>query len=379
MRLLLVIDSLAWGGSQRQMANLAVGLERRGHEVHLFQYFPRLDHYRHLVADAGVKLIDFEKRRKFDPGVLLALARQMRRERYDAVIAFLAGPSAFAVVASKLAGGIPIVVSERGSFRPGALPYYLRLQRVTHRFATHVTTNSHHHTERMLHEFPFLAGRISTIWNGIDTESFRPQNPSSVARGGAPSLRLLGVGTVVPIKDIETLARGLVALARRGGPPVQVEWAGNILDTPASQGVVARVNQLLAEAGIGDRWNWLGLQSDVISLYRRCDALVHPSAREGLPNAVCEALACGRPVIAARAADNARLLGARERGLLFETGDAESLADAFDAFAKFAPESLAQIGDRARAFAEKELSLGACIDQYEALLSKIAAARTPAA
>jgi len=124
MRLLLVIDSLAWGGSQRQMVNLAVGLQQRGHEVHLFQYFPHFDHYRHLVADSGVKLIDFEKRRKFDPGVLLALAAQMRGERYDAVVAFLAGPSAFAVVASKLAGGIPVVVSERGSFRPGRLPFY---------------------------------------------------------------------------------------------------------------------------------------------------------------------------------------------------------------------------------------------------------------
>jgi glycosyltransferase involved in cell wall biosynthesis len=372
MRLLLVIDSLAWGGSQRQMANLAVGLERRGHEVHLFQYFPRLDHYRHLVADAGVKLIDFEKRRKFDPGVLLALAGQMRRERYDAVVAFLAGPSAFAVVASKLAGGIPVVVSERGSFRPGRLPFYSRLQRVTHRFATHVTTNSHHHTERMLHEFPFLAGRISTIWNGIDTESFRPQLSESAASKSELPLRLLGVGTVVPIKDIETLARGLVALASRGGPPVQVEWAGNILDTPASQGVVTRVNQLLDEAGIGERWNWLGLQRDVASLYGRCDALVHPSAREGLPNAVCEALACGRPVIAARAADHARLLGERERGLLFETGDADSLADALESLMTLGPALRAQMGADARRFAEQMLSLDACLDRYEALLERLA-------
>jgi len=243
---------------------------------------------------------------------------------------------------------------------------------VTHRFATHVTTNSYHHAERMLHEFPFLAGRISTIWNGIDTESFRPQISEAPASKSDLPLRLLGVGTVVPIKDIETLARGLVVHARRGGPPVQVEWAGNRLDTPASQRVVARVNQMLGEAGIGERWNWLGLQRDVASLYVRCDALVHPSAREGLPNAVCEALACGRPVIAARAADNPRLLGEHERGLLFETGNAESLADAFTALAKLAPEARAQIGDRARAFAEQELSLGACIDRYEALLERLA-------
>jgi GalNAc-alpha-(1->4)-GalNAc-alpha-(1->3)-diNAcBac-PP-undecaprenol alpha-1,4-N-acetyl-D-galactosaminyltransferase len=376
MRLLLVIDSLAWGGSQRQMANLAVGLQQRGHEVHLFQYFPHFDHYRHLVADAGVKLVDFEKRRKFDPGVLIALVREMRRERYDAVVAFLAGPSAFAVVASKLAGGVPIVVSERGSFRAGALPLFARLQRLTHRLATHVTTNSHHHTERMLQEFPYLAGRISTIWNGIDTESFKPR---AIDADGDRPLRLLGVGTVVPIKDIETLARALVVLAQRGGPPMEVAWAGNILDSPASQGVVASVDRLLGAAGIGDRWTWLGLQRDVASLLGNCDALVHPSAREGLPNAVCEALACGRPVIAARAADHARLLGDRERGLLFETGNAESLADALEVLSKLGPEARADMGARARAFAESELSQGTCIDHYEALLTRIAATGRPAA
>jgi len=117
VRVLLVIDSLAWGGSQRQMANLAVGLHGRGHDVHLFRYFPQHDHYEDLVVAAGVTLLDFAKRRKFDLGVVRALAGHMRRNRYDVAVAFLAGPSAFTVIASRLAGGPPVVVSERGACR----------------------------------------------------------------------------------------------------------------------------------------------------------------------------------------------------------------------------------------------------------------------
>jgi glycosyltransferase involved in cell wall biosynthesis len=375
MRVLLVIDSLGWGGSQRQMANLAIGLQQRGHAVRLFQYYPHFDHYRASVAAAGVTLLDFAKRRKFDPGVVAALAGHMRRDRPDVVVAFLAGPSAFAVIASRLAGGIPVVVSERGSFRAGALPLYARLQRVTHRFAAHVTTNSHHHTERMLREFPWLAGRVSTIWNGIDTAAFRPA-PQPVDPAGA--LRLLGVGTVVAIKDIETLARAVATLAQRGGPAVRVDWAGKVLDPGASHDVVARVGAALAAAGAAERWRWLGLQHDMASLYAGCDALVHPSAREGLPNAVCEALACGRPVVAARGADHARLLGDGERGLLFEPGDAGALADALAALAARGADGRAALGAAARAFAERMLSLDACLDQYEALLSRLASnPRTP--
>jgi glycosyltransferase involved in cell wall biosynthesis len=367
---LLVIDNLAWGGSQRQMANLAVGLKRRGHDVHLFRYFPAYDHYRELVARAGVTLLEFEKRRKFDPRVVWEIARHARRERYDAAVAFLAGPSAFAVLGSLLAGGPPVIASERGQFRSTGLPLFARLQRFTHRFAAHVTANSYHQAEGLVREFPGLAGRVSTIWNGIDTDAFRPA-PRPPPAAGAP-LRLLGVGTVVPIKEIEVLARALVALARRGGPLVQVEWAGKQLEEAASRGEAARVDALLAAAGLADRWRWLGLQRDMPPLYASCDALVHPSAREGLPNAICEALACGRPVVAARGGDHALLLGDRERGLLFAPGDADALANALAELASLGEAGRARLGANARAFAESSLSLDACVDQYEALLARVA-------
>lgn len=368
MRILLVIDSLAWGGSQRQMANLAVGLHARGHEVHLFQYFPHFDHYRAPVVRAGVTLLDFEKRRKFDPGVVAALVGHMRRTRYDVAVAFLAGPSAFTVIAAQLAGGPPVIVSERGSFRPGRIPLYARLQRVTHRRAAQVTTNSFHHAARVLQEFPWLAGRVSTIWNGIDIEQFRPAaDPMRSATG----LRVLGVGTVVPIKDIETLAAAVAAIADRGGPRIEVAWAGKILDSEASQGVVRRVDARLAAAGASDRWRWLGLQQDMPALYARCDVVVHPSAREGLPNALCEALACGVPSIAADAADHARLLANGERGLLFQTGDAVALADALARMEALGPAARAQMGNAARRFATEALSLAASVDAWEALLGRV--------
>lgn len=367
MRVLLVIDSLAWGGSQRQMANLAVGLKQRGHDVDLFRYFPEFDHYHDLVAEAGVTLLDFHKRRKFDPGVVVALARHMRRRRYDVAVAFLAGPSAFTVIASRIAGGPPVVVSERGGFRPGRLALYARLQRVTHRFAAHVTANSFHQAERILLEFPWLAGRVSTIWNGVDTERFAP-----AARTSDPSapLRVLGVGTVVPIKDIETLAKALVAVG--DAQPIEISWAGKVLDTPGSRGVVARVDALLAAHRLSDRWHWLGLRQDMAELYAASDVVAHPSAREGLPNAVCEALTCGRPVVAARASDNLRLVGEGERGMLFEAGDASSLAQALLAMRSMGASSREKLGADARAFAVRELSLEACVGRYEALLGGIA-------
>jgi glycosyltransferase involved in cell wall biosynthesis len=373
MRILCVIDNLGWGGAQHQMAHLASGLRRRGHDVELFVYHPAFDHVAGIVREAGVRVVAFQdKRRGPDLGVVTALARHLRRQRVDAVIAFLAAPSIYAALAARLVGGVPVVVSERGSFRPERLAPVIRLQRQFYRLAAHVTVNSHHHRERMLREFPWLEGRISTIWNGIDTDRFRPA-PSPEAP--ATPLRLLGVGTVVPIKDIETLARALVELHRSGGPEVFVDWAGQVLESPASKAVVERVGSVLEAEGLGCRWTWLGLRKDVSELHRAADAIVHPSAREGLPNALCEALASGRPVIASRAADHARLVGEGERGFLFEPGDPASLAAAIARLADVGPAGRAALGASARAFAETSLSLSAYVEQYERLLERVTARR----
>jgi len=60
---------------------------------------------------------------------------------------------------------------------------------------------------------------------------------------------------------------------------------------------------------------------------------------------------------------------------LFEPGDAASLAAAFAELAALGVEGRARLGANARTFAERRLSLDACLDEDEALLARIAARR----
>jgi glycosyltransferase involved in cell wall biosynthesis len=53
----------------------------------------------------------------------------------------------------------------------------------------------------------------------------------------------------------------------------------------------------LAFARISTEWRWLGEREDIREILRSHHALVHPSLYAGLPNAVCEALASGRPAL----------------------------------------------------------------------------------
>jgi len=81
--------------------------------------------------------------------------------------------------------------------------------------------------------------------------------------------------------------------SRHGYVP-EVSWAGKRDTSRSGRHYAAQVDDLLASAPeISGRWHWLGEQSDMRSLLQRHDALIHPSLYEGLPNAVCEALAAG--------------------------------------------------------------------------------------
>jgi len=366
---------LGWGGAQRQLVNLAVGLRRRGHEVHLYAYMAGYDHLAALVHDAGVVLVETDKRFALDPRPLASLVAYARRHGFDAGVAFLPTPSTYAVLAARLAGRFPVVVSER-SFFEGRVSLDDRLRRQPHRLAAHVTANSHHQRERLVREFPWMEGRISTIWNGVDTEVFHPGSPETAPpeAGGSGALRVLGVGSLLKVKEIPLLAEALLGLHERGGPEVRVDWAGRP-DPDESAAIEARVGALLEPAGLASRWRWLGLRRDVPELHRSHDVLVHPSATEGLPNAICEGLASGLPVVASRAGDHPRLVEEGARGFLFAPGDAGDLARAIARAVEVGPDGRRAIGARGRAFAERELSRDAYVSHYEALLEGLVAGR----
>jgi hypothetical protein len=186
----------------------------QGHDVRLFQYFPHLDHHLRAVEEAGVTLVDFHKRRKFDPGVVVALLRTMRRERPDAVVSFLAGPSAFAAAAARIAG-VPVIASERGSFRWGACGSRACSACRRARCA-HVTANSII-TPSAVQEFPTRRPGSDDL-NGIDTDRFRPASTTARAPAGAGSWRV----DRRPDRHRPSRERSPDRRTRR--PEIRVEW-----------------------------------------------------------------------------------------------------------------------------------------------------------
>ena len=85
---------------------------------------------------------------------------------------------------------------------------------------------------------------------------------------------------------------------------------------------------LAEELGIRKNCIFKSFVTNILDFLHITDIFVFPSEKEGMPNAVLEAMACGLPVIASRIGGVVDMVKDRSSGLLVEPGDAEGLRDA---------------------------------------------------
>ncbi len=229
-----------------------------------------------------------------------------------------------------------------------------------------IVTPSDFVTGRLAGRMPYMAGRVHTIGNGVDTVTFWPRGRAAEAARGA--LRILYVGRVSPEKGVHKLAAAFRLLLASGGR-FELEIAGSAGLLPLSQvqllardphvaalarfygsGFWGALDSQLLHARTGyrrfiesllpddsrDCLRFLGRLSrdEVISAYHRADVLVIPSLCEepfGLP--VAEGMACGLPCVASRAGGIPEIVDDGVTGLLVERGDVPGLAAALQRLA----------------------------------------------
>lgn len=367
MRILLVIDSLGSGGAQRQMTTLARGLAKAGHEVEFFVYHDER-HFADAVEELSIPIHLFQKSARFSLRPVFDLRRLLKSRRYDVALAFLDTPSLYLELASVGLSEPKIVVSERSVYDANNLGFRHRVLNQFHRLADWITVNSHHQKAQMLIANPWMHGRLETVWNGCDLTYFDAQKAAPPA---SESVRLLVLASVARKKNPLNLAKALQLCRDDHRIRVEVNWAGTFAVTGDNGSTRQETDAYLASAGLDDQWAWLGEVQDVRPLLAAHDALIHPSNAEGLPNAICEALASGVPVLASDIGDHSRIVKDGETGFIFAPSSPESIAAAIFRFSRMSAHERDVMRRSARRFAAEHLSNERFVSNYESLFKRL--------
>jgi glycosyltransferase involved in cell wall biosynthesis len=309
--ILLMIHSLGHGGSERQVANTALGLDRSRFRPHVASALGGFQ--ADELKRAGIPVLHLPLHSFVSPGALrvaLLVRRYIRTHNIKLVHTFDYTLSLLGIPVARSCPGV-IALSSQRYYMDLVPPKYKQMLLLTHRMAHGIVANCEEMKRHLTADYDYPADRIQVCYNGIDTARFSPQPRQ------ADDLVIGTVGVLRPEKNLGLL---LEAFARvqslRPGMKLVIVGSG-----PERERLVARS----VELGISSRCTFEPTTADVPAFMRAIDIFVHPSLSEGLPNAVMEAMACGCAVIASRVGGCAELIEHGRTGLLVPPGDLEAL------------------------------------------------------
>jgi len=366
------------GGTTTQVRLLARELAARGHDVRVVtrrrkRSWPRSE----VLGALRVDRVGLPGRRTTaDKGAALALLRWLvARRRRVGILQTVMWTDA--VPAAAAAGLLPRTIVGWGArgdaadaLRGGSSPF----RRIQAGLRRRLLTRCQHVvlTSAMRDELLELGLERCTILPvPLDRDRFRPPTEAerAAARGGLQladdDFVIAYVGHLRALKRIDVLIDAVAGLAS-GGIAARLVVAG--ASRGADDDVDVDLHAQVRSLGLDEHVTFTGAVADPRGVLWAADAFALPSEREGLPNSLLEAMACGLPCVAPASAAGNELL-ADGAGVVPAAGDAESVQDALRSLA-LDPALRERIGRRAVERAAK-YDVARVVDGYERLYASV--------
>lgn len=166
---------------------------------------------------------------------------------------------------------------------------------------------------------------VRVIYEGIDTEKFKPLNSGGLQERG--EFMLLAVS---PLEEIEIVRKDFESLLRALREIVDAGLNVKLVIVGRKGAGHSLLQKIVKDLGIGKNIVFTGFipESELLALYRRCDVFVLPSLHEGFPTVCAEAQACEKPVISVNASSIPEVIKDAETGLLVSPKNPVELANA---------------------------------------------------
>jgi glycosyltransferase involved in cell wall biosynthesis len=330
----LFLPSLAGGGAERVLVDLANEFSARGLHVDLVLASAKGPYLENVSS--AVRVVDLKASRIIR--ALLPLVRYLRAERPAAMLSALDHANVVAVIARRLAGPpTRCVIAVRsvstevyGRAESGGSRLLLHFMKAVYRFADAITANSHAVALDLSRLLGIPVAKIHVIHNPLNLARIDEDSRAPFAHDwfsdGAPPI-VLGVGSLAPLKDFETLIRAFAIVRQQYTCRLVILGEG---PEQKKLEAVARClgveNQVLMPGFVQNPFIWM----------LRARVFVSSSLTEGFPNALMQALALGLRIVSTDPiGGSAELLENGRWGTLVPVGKpgamAAAIADCLDA------------------------------------------------
>ena len=355
--------SIGWGGQELRILTEAVGLLRRGHDVH-------------LVCPAEAPILA-EARRRGLPATALPIGRRtlravrslrswLKEHRPDVLNTHSSTDSWLAAVASRLVGRrLPVVRTRHISAAVGRDPLSRWLYA---RGADKVVTTGLKLRESLVEQQRLAETHVVSVPTGIDTARFRSGDRGAARQQlGLPATATI-IGIVATIRTWKGHQYLIDAVRRIEEPNLLLLIVG---DGPIRDVVTRQVE----ESGLAARTMFAGQQQDVVPWLQAMDIFALPSyANEGVPQSIVQAMSCQLPVVSTPIGAIDEAVIHQETGVMVPPREVEPLAEALRRL--IADEALRRrLGSAGRALAVKQFGIERMLDDMEQIFCEVTGIR----
>jgi glycosyltransferase involved in cell wall biosynthesis len=322
-KILFVIDSLRFGGAERQLVELIKGLDRTKFEIYLCCLVTDPGGYTNELHKLGIKIKYFSRTFMFDIKPIIQISHYIKEMRIDLVHSFNCLGALFGVVAANLAGR-KVVCSGIRDAKDQSLMHavYKKIESV---MADILVSNS---VAGFTNRFKKNKQHFRVVYNGIDFNRFelnvRDTGNVKEELGVSGFSHIVGmVASLSDYKDHQTLFDAI--------PLVLSRFANTcfllIGDGPKRESLL----RIVKLQGLEKNVIFGGYRSDVDRIYPAMDVsvLVTRSKRhlEGISNSLLESMASGVPVIATAGGGTDEVIVHGRNGLMVPPADPKCLAE----------------------------------------------------
>lgn len=349
----MFIDSVGYGGAQKQFVCLSNLLKSKGYEVIILVVYSDFDFYRSSLNDIDI-ICDDKSRKPLNR--LLRLPIFIAKQKPDVVISFLDSQCIIASLA-KLLGKFKLIVSERNTTQE--LTRQEKIKFWLYRFADFIVPNSFSQGSFIKEHYPSLRSKVRVITNVISQNEFTPSKV--LAPNHIP--QIISVGRNVYQKNYLGMVETVKIIKDRGVKAHFVWYAGKYTDN-----YYLSVEKKISEYGLEDMISIYDPVKNIADKYRESDIFWIASFYEGFPNVLCEAMACGLPVVCSNVCDNGIIAENGKNGFHCSPDNPEDMAEQLIRMIEMPEEKVQQISHNNIKRIEELCSENAFINKYVGLI-----------
>ncbi|WP_165229465.1 glycosyltransferase [Aquisphaera insulae] len=297
-------------------------------------------------------------------GKLLAFCRFLRRERIDVLQVYFPDSTYFGTLAGRLAG-VRSILRTRNNINHWMTATHRLLGQILNRWVTVTVCNCEAAREAILADERPDPDSVVVIENGVDIERFAHISPVSPKRDRSRPRRVGMVANLRPVKGVDLFIQAAAIVAAKA-PDVTFHVAGEGPQRPELQDSIKGL-------GLVDRLQLHGRVDDIPMFLAELDVAVLSSRAEGMPNALLEYMAAGRPIVAANVGGVPSVASQGVHAWLVTPESPELLAEALSGLLDN-PRRAAELAAAGREHVQSRFSRAASVGRFERLFRDVSSA-----